>query len=592
MSSCIKDNDRCHYDGSLGYCCSSNCLQLAGQSFGNCVPKPTSQPTPNSSLSTTASSSCIADDKRCHFDGRLGYCCSGNCLQSEGQEFGKCLAKPTTEPSTTSPTPHKSTSSPSCLGHEAQCKYDGSLGNCCSFICAQLEGQEFGYCKGSSPPTVPDRCVSDGSECKLDGTLGICCSKFCNVIAPHIIGFCTTRATTTVAPTRQTIADNNWIIYVSVSFVVLTIVAFIWLYFRQRKLESKLSKNEVEHFFNGDPESASLTGYAHEIVEDLPYNKDLEIPASDFFINKDLQLGSGCFGLVLAGTVKGADVAVKTIRNKVDSGSHLRSLLSEIKILQYIGKIDNVVNMVGCNTADLTNDNVYLFLEYCKLGSLEKYLRTNKYHFLDNIIKDENTGTSTSTARLYENSPTESDEATITHSDLLTWSSQITNAMRFLAAKKVIHADLATRNVLLLNKECAKITDFGLSRRLYDYSSYVKRHQEPLPWRWMALESLQHLSFSHQSDVWSLGITLWEIYTLGDVPYPGLSWTPEFMSLLEDNLRPNKPARATEELYDIMLDCWKPFADTRPTFEMVYKRLEAQKQILNLNILHPYSPVH
>ncbi len=72
--------------------------------------------------------------------------------------------------------------------------------------------------------------------------------------------------------------------------------------------------------------------------------------------------------------------------------------------------------------------------------------------------------------------------------------------------------------------------------------------KEPLPWRWMALESLKELSFSYKSDVWAMGIAIWEIYTLGQVPYPGLAWTPEFITLLSKNLRPTKPEIVSEEM--------------------------------------------
>jgi len=108
----------------------------------------------------------------------------------------------------------------------------------------------------------------------------------------------------------------------------------------------------------------------------------------------------------------------------------------------------------------------------------------------------------------------------------------------------VIHGDLATRNVLVATDYSIRISDFGLSRRLYEYTKYVKKSQEPMPWRWMAYESIHTMNFSTQSDVWSYGVTIWEIFSMGGIPFSGLSWDVTFAQKLRDGLRMPQPKYA------------------------------------------------
>lgn len=135
-------------------------------------------------------------------------------------------------------------------------------------------------------------------------------------------------------------------------------------------------------------------------------------------------------------------------------------------------------------------------------------------------------------------------------SHLQKWAKEIAQGMAFLSKHKIIHGDLAIRNILLDSNRNAKIADFGLSRKTYYYTSLEVQLEQTtkVPWKWMAPEALVDMKLSSKSDVWSFGVTLWEIFSLGAEPYGGLQWNPQFVHMLSSGVRLDCPQEANNNI--------------------------------------------
>uniref|UniRef100_A0A8D3CVA6 receptor protein-tyrosine kinase n=1 Tax=Scophthalmus maximus TaxID=52904 RepID=A0A8D3CVA6_SCOMX len=281
--------------------------------------------------------------------------------------------------------------------------------------------------------------------------------------------------------------------------------------------------------------------------------------------------------------------------------SEYHALMSELKILIHIGHHLNVVNLLGACTKP--GGPMMVIVEYCKHGNLSSYLKSKRGEYspyktrrpaaartLGKVLRATLHDTLllvcthfTPCAHLPSHSwfvkmrrvttDESSDDDHLTMADLISYSFQVAKGMEFLSSRKCIHRDLAARNILLSENNVVKICDFGLARDVYKDPDYVRKGDARLPLKWMAPETIFDRVYTTQSDVWSFGVLLWEIFSLGASPYPGVCIDESFCRRLKEGTRMRPPEYATTEIYQTMLDCWLALPTDRPTFAELVEHL-------------------
>ncbi|CAL1528849.1 unnamed protein product [Lymnaea stagnalis] len=330
--------------------------------------------------------------------------------------------------------------------------------------------------------------------------------------------------------------------------ILILIIVTVTLVMKVKK--AKMLKNEPSSLIAlaeaqsacREASSPTLKQILESVVEaDARHDMDRLIYTSDK-LTVGKCIGSGNFGCVYEGVLETDSdapprkVAIKTLQDATSYSIDLTGFVQEAVFMKDF-QHDNVLGLVGL--AEKEPGIPYVILPFMEKGDLLTYVRDP--------------------------------DVTLTLYEVIKFGADIAKGMDYLSSLKFVHRDLAARNCMLDGSLCVKVADFGLCRDIYEKGYYTSDNKKKLPIRWMALESIENGAYSTKSDVWSLGVVLWELLTRGLTPYPGVDGWDVVNFLRRRRLPP--PFFCPESLYNLMMVCWAKDPIKRPTFNTIQKEL-------------------
>uniref|UniRef100_A0A8C4FDH7 Tyrosine-protein kinase receptor n=1 Tax=Dicentrarchus labrax TaxID=13489 RepID=A0A8C4FDH7_DICLA len=311
---------------------------------------------------------------------------------------------------------------------------------------------------------------------------------------------------------------------------------FLWLYYRQTEGPTG------PLIASSNPEYLS--------ANDVYVPDEWEVPRDKITVLREL--GQGSFGMVYEGIakdiVKGdpdTRVAVKTVNESASLRERIE-FLNEASVMKAFS-CHHVVRLLGVVSK---GQPTLVVMELMTHGDLKSYLR--------GLRPDS------------ENNPTGRSPPTL--KEMIQMAAEIADGMAYLNAKKFVHRDLAARNCMVAEDYTVKIGDFGMTRDIYETDYYRKGGKGLLPVRWMAPESLKDGVFTAHSDCWSFGVVLWEISTLAEQPYQGLS-NEQVLKFVMDGGYLDRPDNCPERMHSLMQMCWQYNPKMRPMFHEIIEML-------------------
>uniref|UniRef100_A0AAR2KK03 Activated CDC42 kinase 1 n=1 Tax=Pygocentrus nattereri TaxID=42514 RepID=A0AAR2KK03_PYGNA len=315
----------------------------------------------------------------------------------------------------------------------------------------------------------------------------------------------------------------------------------LWEAVKRRRAMCK-RKSWMSKVFTGKrPESDSQTNAVFRSLSPNPDQGEGQPSALTCLISdRDLtlfeKLGDGSFGVVKRGEWQAPsgrvlNVAVKCLKNDLlDQTESLDDFIQEVNAMHSLDH-QNLIRLYGV----VLTHPMKMVTELAPLGSLLDRLRKRQGHILISV--------------------------------LCRYTVQIACGMAYLESRRFIHRDLAARNILLASNDLVKIGDFGLMRALpKNDDHYVMQEHHKVPFAWCAPESLKTRTFSHASDTWMFGVTLWEMFTHGQEPWLGLNGSQILHKIDKEGERLVKPEDCPQDIYNVMLQSWSPKPEDRPTF--------------------------